>query len=108
MLMDMGRCRNELIGHWEHSDDLLSETLVSDWQNGSDFCKLPLPIRASSMKTIGSDLVAVKAMPAPNGMLFYMDTMLTYTDEEQIEMNPLKWMRENIEWIEIRTKEIKQ
>jgi hypothetical protein len=37
-----------------------------------------------------------------------MDTVITYTDEEQIEMNAEKWMRANIEWETIRTNQTKQ
>jgi hypothetical protein len=104
MRVDRERWRNGLIGHWDHPSDLLDETLVSDWESASDFCKLPLPIRIGPMKTIGLDLVAIEPMSAPTGMLFYMDVTITYTDEEQIEMDPVKWMRANIEWVTIRTK----
>ena len=51
---------------------------------------------------IGRDLVEVKPMSEPIGMLFYTDTVITYTDEMQIEMDPVKWMRANIEWIKIK------
>jgi hypothetical protein len=67
-----------------------------------------MPISGVFAKTIGLDLVEVKPMSAPTGMLFYMDTVITYTDEEQIEMDPVKWMRKNIEWETIRTNQTKQ
>ncbi len=61
-----------------------------------------LPIQRVFAKTLDLDLVEVKPMSAPMGILHYIDTEIVYTDEEQIEMNAEKWMRENIEWIKIK------
>jgi hypothetical protein len=104
MQIDMEKWKNDLIGHWGHPSDILNRTLVSDLKDRSDFNMLPLPVRMRSGKGIASGLVEVKPMSAPTGMLFYMDTVLIYTGEEQIERDAEKWMRKNIELVTIRTK----
>ena len=88
--------------------ELMLGTQVSDLDDKPAFGSLSMPISRVFAKTIGLDLVEVKPMSAPTGMLHYMDTVITYTDEEQIEMDPVKWMRKNIEWETIRTNQTKQ
>lgn len=99
--IDREKWANEFIGEWKN----LANALVSEISDKPEFNIFPSTrIDLKGPSTIGRDLVEVKPMSAPTGMLFYMDTEITYTDEEQIEMDPVKWMRANIEWIEIRTK----
>ena len=99
--IDREKWANEFIGEWKN----LANALVSEISDKPEFNIFPSTrINLKGPSTIGRDLVEVKPMSAPTGMLFYMDTVITYTDEEQIEMDPVKWMRANIEWIEIRTK----
>lgn len=99
--IDREKWANEFIGEWKN----LANALVSEISDKPEFNIFPSTrIDLKGPSTIGRDLVEVKPMSAPTGMLFYMDTVITYTDEEQIEMDPVKWMRANIEWIEIRTK----
>ena len=99
--IDREKWANEFIGEWKN----LANALVSEISDKPEFNIFPSTrIDLKGPSTIESDLVEVKPMSAPMGILFYADTSITYTDEEQIEMDPVKWMRANIEWIEIRTK----
>lgn len=103
---------DELMGHWGHLSDLARETLVSELDNKTDntstFLPIFLPIQRVFAKTVGLDLVEVKPMSEPNGMLHYFNTDIVYTDEEQIEMDAERWLRKNVEWIIIKTNQIKQ
>ena len=99
--IDREKWANEFIGEWKN----LANALVSEIRDKPEYNIFPSTrIDLKGPSTIESDLVEVKPMSAPMGILFYADTSITYTDEEQIEMDPVKWMRANIEWIEIRTK----
>ncbi len=106
--IDKEKWANELMGHWGHLSDLARETLVSDLDNKTSDASLFLPIQRVFAKTVELDLVEVKPMSAPNGMLHYFNTDIVYTDEEQIEMDAERWMRKNIEWTIIKTNQIKQ
>jgi hypothetical protein len=100
---------NELMGHWGHISEISDRTSVSDLDNKNDNTpSLFLPIQRVFAKTVALDLVEVKPMSAPNGMLHYFNTDIVYTDEEQIDMDAEKWMRKNVEWTIIKTNQIKQ
>lgn len=99
---------DEMMGHWGHLSDLVNETPVSDLDNKTDNTSLFLPIQRVFAATVDLDLVEVKPMSAPVGMLHYFNTVIVYSDEEQIEMDAERWMRKNIEWTIIKTNQIKQ
>ena len=106
--IDKEKWANELMGHWDHLSDLVNETPVSDLGNKTDNTSLFLPIQRVFAATVDLDLVEVKPMSAPDGMLHYFNIDIVYTDEEQIEMDAEKWIRKNIEWTIIKTNQIKQ
>jgi hypothetical protein len=102
-IADKEKCINELMGHWEHISEIADRTLVSDLYNKTDNASnLFLPLLRVFPKTVGLDLVEVKPMSLPNGMLHYFDISPVYTDEEQIDMDAEKWMRKNVEWAIIK------
>lgn len=94
----------DLMGRYGQLNEMVDNTPISEIEWKPDNTDMFLPIRGAFAKTVGLDLVEVKPMSAPTGMLFYMDPVITYTDEEQIERDAEKWMRENIEWIQIKIK----
>lgn len=103
--IDSEKWANEFIGKWRD----LANALVSEISDKPEYNIFPSTrINLKGPSTMERDLVEVKPMSAPTGMLFYADTSITYTDEEQIEMNAEKWMRANIEWETIRTNQTKQ
>jgi len=106
--IDREKWSDDLMGRYGQLQDMLDRTPISEIEWKSDNTSLFLPIQRVFAKTIGLDLVEVKPMSAPTGMLFYADTSITYTDEEQIERDAEGWMRKNIEWETIRTNQTKQ
>ena len=106
--LDRKKWADDLTGRYGQLQETLDNTPISEIEWKPDNTNMLLPIQRAFAKTIGLDLVEVKPMSAPTGMLHYMDTVITYTDVEQIEMDPVKWMRKNIEWETIRTNQTKQ
>ena len=100
--IDRDKWANDLMGHWGHLSDIANRSSVPDVNDKEEYSSLFLPMQRVFAKTVGLDLVEVKPMSGPRGILHYMETELVYTDEEQIEMDPVKWMRKNIEWIKIK------
>jgi hypothetical protein len=100
--VDRDKWVNDLMGHWGHLSDVANRSSVTEIEWKPDNNSLFLPIQRAFAKTVGLDLVEVKPMSAPMGILHYIDTEIVYTDEEQIDMDAEKWMRENIEWIKIK------
>ncbi len=100
--IDRDKWDKEIMGHWGHLSDIENRSSVTEIEWKPDNTSLFLPTQRVFAKTVGLDLVEVKPMSGPRGILHYMDTELVYTDEEQIEMDAEKWMRKNIEWIKIK------
>lgn len=96
--IDREKWANEFQGHWKN----LSGELVSEMRNSQEFGSLFPTVQRVFAKTVEFDIVEVKPMSGPAGILQYMDTEIIYTDEEQIERDPVKWMRKNIEWVNVK------
>jgi hypothetical protein len=102
--IDKEKWANEFMGNWKN----LAGELVTEMKDKPEFDGLFPPVQRVFAATVGLDLVEVKPMSAPDGMLHYFNTHIVYTDEEQIEMDAERWMRKNIEWTIMKTNQIKQ
>lgn len=106
--IDREKWAKDLMGRYGQLQDMVDSTPISEIEWKPDNASLFLPIQRVFAKMVGLDLVEVKPMSAPDGMLHYFNTHIVYTDEEQIEMDAERWMRKNIEWTIMKTNQIKQ
>jgi hypothetical protein len=103
--LDRKKWAEDLMGRYGQLQEMIDNAPISGIECKPDNTDIFLPMQQRVFaKTVGLDLVEVKPMSAPTGMLFYMDPAMPLTDEEQIERDAEKWMRENIEWIQIKIK----
>ena len=100
--LDRKKWADDLMGRYGQLQETVDNTPISEIEWKPDNTNMFLPIQRAFAKTVGLDLVEVKPMSAPTGILFYMDPAMPLTDEEQIERDAAKWMRENIEWVKIK------
>jgi len=94
-----------VLNNLERWNDLVLNTKVdeSDTNSENSFQNMILPLAKRVFgKTFDLDFVQVAPMSPPTGILFHMDSFIILTDEEQIDQDAEKWMRKNVNWVNVK------